>query len=87
MQRQSVFDRLAGCEDVDDADRWGHDPAMRWSLAAVERDAASTVELMMIVTRVAPAAMFWTADWVLFDSRAEPAPTSSMIANETSTTS
>ena len=28
--RQSVFGRLAGYEDVNDADRLGHDPAMRW---------------------------------------------------------
>src|SRR4051794_41978564 len=27
--RQSVFGRLAGYEDVNDADRLGHDPAMR----------------------------------------------------------
>lgn len=28
--RQSVFGRLAGYEDVNDADRFGADPAMRW---------------------------------------------------------
>ena len=28
--RQSVFGRLAGYEDVNDADRLGLDPAMRW---------------------------------------------------------
>ena len=28
--RQSVFGRLAGCEDVNDAERLRHDPAMRW---------------------------------------------------------
>ena len=28
--RQSVFGRLAGYEDVNDADRLGRDPAMRW---------------------------------------------------------
>ena len=28
--RQSVFGRLAGYEDVNDADRLGVDPAMRW---------------------------------------------------------
>jgi hypothetical protein len=27
--RQSVFSRLAGHEDLNDADRLGHDPAMR----------------------------------------------------------
>src|SRR5262249_49676644 len=28
--RQSVFGRLAGYEDVNDAERLRHDPAMRW---------------------------------------------------------
>src|ERR687894_2064604 len=28
--RQSIFGRLAGYEDVNDADRLGRDPAMRW---------------------------------------------------------
>jgi hypothetical protein len=30
--RQSVFGRLAGYEDVNDAERLRHDPAMRWLL-------------------------------------------------------
>src|SRR5271154_6260408 len=30
MLRQAVFGRLAGYEDVNDADRLRHDPAMRW---------------------------------------------------------
>src|SRR5271163_2837007 len=30
LLRQSVFGRLAGYEDVNDADRLRHDPAMRW---------------------------------------------------------
>src|SRR5262245_45194089 len=30
MLRQSVFGRLAGYEDVNDAERPRHDPAMRW---------------------------------------------------------
>ena len=42
MLRQSVFGRLAGYEDVNDADRLGRDPAMRWIVGgkAVERDAS-----------------------------------------------
>ena len=40
--RQSVFGRLGGYEDVNDADRLGRDPAMRWIVGskAVERQAA-----------------------------------------------
>jgi len=30
MLRQSTFGRLAGYEDVNDAERLRHDPAMRW---------------------------------------------------------
>jgi Transposase DDE domain group 1 len=30
LLRQSVFGRLAGYEDVNDAERLCHDPAMRW---------------------------------------------------------
>src|SRR5450759_2135420 len=42
MLRQSVFGRLAGYEDVNDADRLGRDRAMRWIVGgkAVMRDAA-----------------------------------------------
>ena len=35
--RQSVFGRLAGYEDVNDADRLGHDPAMRWIVGGGRR--------------------------------------------------
>ena len=47
MLRQSVFGRLAGYEDVNDADRLGRDPAMRWIVGgkAVEREAASTSQM------------------------------------------
>ncbi len=39
LLRQSVYGRLAGYEDVNDADRLGRDPAMRWIVGgkAVER--------------------------------------------------
>ena len=45
--RQSVFARLGGYEDVNDADRLGRDPAMRWIVGgkAVERQAASTSQM------------------------------------------
>jgi hypothetical protein len=44
MLRLSVFGRLAGYEGVNDAERLGRDPAMRWIVGgkAIERDAAST---------------------------------------------
>ena len=42
LLRQSVYGRLAGYEDVNDADRLGHDPAMRWIVGgkAIERGGA-----------------------------------------------
>jgi hypothetical protein len=45
--RQSVYGRLAGCEDVNDADRLGCDPAMRWIVGgkAVKRGGASTSQM------------------------------------------
>lgn len=45
--RQSVYGRLAGYEDVNDADRLGHDPAMRWIVGgkAVERGGASSSQM------------------------------------------
>ena len=46
--RQSVFGRLGGYEDVNDADRLGRDPAMRWVVGgrAVAKQAASTYRLL-----------------------------------------
>jgi hypothetical protein len=45
--RQSVFGRLAGYEDVNDAARLGRDPAMRWIVGgrAVAEQAASTSQM------------------------------------------
>src|SRR3712207_8859415 len=43
--RQSVFGRLAGYEDVNDADRLAHDPALRWIVggrAVTHKDRKST---------------------------------------------
>src|ERR1035437_6135813 len=47
MLRQSVFGRLAGDEDVNDADRLGRDPAMRWIVGgrAATKQAASTSQM------------------------------------------
>jgi hypothetical protein len=52
--RQSVFSRLAGYEDVNDADRLGHDPAMRWIVGgrAVTGQAASTSQMGSFETEV-----------------------------------
>jgi hypothetical protein len=50
--RQSVFGRLGGYEDVNDADRLGRDPAMRWIVGgrAVARSAASTSQMARFET-------------------------------------
>src|ERR671928_692661 len=43
--RQAVFGRLAGYEDVNDAERLAHDPALRWVVggrAATEQAASSS---------------------------------------------
>jgi Transposase DDE domain group 1 len=45
--RQSVFGRLAGYEDVNDAERLRHDPAMRWIVGgkAAQSSAASPSQM------------------------------------------
>lgn len=45
--RQSTFGRVGGYEDVNDADRLGRDPAMRWIVGghAVARQAASASQM------------------------------------------
>jgi len=47
LLRQSVFGRLAGYEDVNDADRLSRDPAMRWVVGApaITGSAASTSQM------------------------------------------
>jgi hypothetical protein len=52
--RQSVFGCLAGYEDVNDADRLGHDPAMRWIVGgrAVTKEAASASQMGRFETEV-----------------------------------
>ena len=47
LLRQSIYGRLAGYEDVNDADRLGRDPAMRWTVGgkAVLRGGASTSQM------------------------------------------
>ena len=45
--RQSIFGRLAGHEDVNDAERLRHDPAMRWIVGdkAAQSSAASPSQM------------------------------------------
>src|SRR3954469_13338151 len=52
--RQSVFGRLAGDGDVNDADRLAHDPALRWIVGgrAVMQTAASTSQMGRFKTEV-----------------------------------
>ena len=47
LRWQSVFGRVGGYEDVNDAERLGRDPAMRWIVGgkAVERQAASSSQM------------------------------------------
>src|SRR5215207_344971 len=52
--RQSVFGRLAGYEDINDADRLARDPALRWIVGgrAVTQTAASTSQMGRFETEV-----------------------------------
>ena len=54
LLRQSVYGRLAGYKDVNDADRLGRDPAMRWIVGgkAVERGGASTSQMGRFETKL-----------------------------------
>jgi len=53
LLRQSVFGRLAGYEDVNDAERLRHDPAMRWIVGggAVSGRAASASQMGRFETK------------------------------------
>ena len=53
MLRQAVFGRLAGYEDVNDAERLRHDPAMRWIVGgkAASRSAVSASQMGRFETR------------------------------------
>ena len=52
--RQSVFGRVGSYEDVNDAERLAHDPAMRWIVGgkAIERQAASTSQMARFETEL-----------------------------------
>jgi hypothetical protein len=66
LLRQSVFGRLAGYEDVNDADRLRHDPAMRWIVGgkAAKGRAASPSQMGRFETQwlAAPANLRALAD-------------------------
>ena len=53
LLRQSVFGRLAGYEDVNDAERLCHDPAMRWVVGdrAITGSAASASQMGRFETK------------------------------------
>jgi hypothetical protein len=53
LLRQSVFGRLAGYEDVNDAERLRHDPAMRWVVGdrAITGSAASASQMGRFETK------------------------------------
>jgi Transposase DDE domain group 1 len=53
LLRQSVFGRLAGYEDVNDAERLRDDPAMRWVVGgqAIASSAASTSQMGRFETK------------------------------------
>jgi hypothetical protein len=53
LLRQAVFGRLAGYEDVNDADRLCHDPAMRWVVGdrAISGSAASASQMGRFETK------------------------------------
>jgi hypothetical protein len=63
MSRQSVFGRLAGYEDVNDAERLRRDPAMRWIVGgkAASGCAASASQIPEKPLRRHPAADRGTA--------------------------
>jgi hypothetical protein len=54
LLRQSVFGRLAGYEDVNDAERLCRDPAMRWVVGdrAIAKFAASASQMDRFETNV-----------------------------------
>jgi hypothetical protein len=66
LLRQSVFGRLAGYEDVNDAERLRHDPAMRWIVGgnAAQGRAASPSQMGRFETQwlAAPANLSALAD-------------------------
>ena len=66
LLRQGVFGRLAGYEDVNDAERLRHDPAMRWIIGgkAAHGRAASPSQMGRFETRwlAAPANLSALAD-------------------------
>ncbi len=59
--RQSVFGRLAGYEDVNDAERLRHDPAMRWIVGG--KDAIGCLSCLVCRRRTGRRDSGHTQDW------------------------
>ena len=79
LLRQSVFGRLAGYEDVNDAERLRHDLAIRWIVGgtAAHSNAASPSQMGHFETRwlAPPANLSALADgWPVDRARARPPP-------------
>src|SRR5262249_45445921 len=81
MLRQSMFGRLAGYEDVNDAERLRHDPAMRWIVGrkAAQGCAASPSQMGRFEARwlaapenLSALADLWSVDRSCARSKAAP---------------
>src|ERR1700732_833907 len=63
LLRQSVFGRLAGYEDVNDADRLCRDPTMRWVVGGAAPKGRAASASQMAIMHVG-AALYCQADFV-----------------------
>ena len=75
LLRQSVFGRLAGYEDVNDAERLRHDPAMRWIVGGKAAQGSAASPLRNAATRATCELLFsYRLVWLLDRPCARPAP-------------
>jgi hypothetical protein len=88
LLRQSVFGRLAGYEDVNDADRLCRDPAMRWVVGdravrrnpLVDRPVAGTTRARMSGGGIGSDRPLWERCVSMQAKRSVPAPRRSQLA-------